>query len=85
MNVNPDWRQLDWSEDCPDCERALQEIRQEWQEQLAQAAAKWRSEHHKLDILPGGYPCKCVLIPVQSKRLSIWHRIWNRIHGTHRC
>jgi hypothetical protein len=81
MNDKPNQRQLEWIEDCPDCERALEEIRQHYQEQLAQAYAEWRSEHHEFNILPYGHSCKCVLIPVQSKRLSIWHRLWNRIRN----
>jgi hypothetical protein len=86
MNDNPDWLALEWHGECPDCERALQEMQQECREQIAQAAAKWK--HESLEAFESrrrdmgfhsGYPCKCILIPVQSKRPSIWHRIWNLI------
>jgi hypothetical protein len=79
MTDNSDWLALEWHGECPDCERAMQKIQQEYLEQIAQAAAKWHSEVNKVYSLPNGYPCKCVLVPVQSKRLSIWRRVWNRM------
>jgi hypothetical protein len=86
MNDTPDWQQIEWHEECPDCERSLKEIQREYQEQIAQAAAKWQREYFRNSAtpLPHGYPYKCVLIPVRSKHLSIWRRIWNHIYGTHR-